>query len=148
MDGNNSPVKMPELNLIPESERGIELDKGMKQVMSLLTAYWREERVTLKASEGGILFVTSPQIKDIIHVNGVAVTFTYQGDNISCSEVMVMSHPDNVLPVWVRPHKIAAANNAWPLEPKDSVGVSITNLNMLHILFGNITDTAIIAYTI
>lgn len=138
---------MPELNLIPETDRGIELDKGMKQVMSLLTAYWREQRVTLQASPSGILFVTQPQINDIIHVNGVAVTFTYQGNDVACSEVMVMSHPDNALTVWVRPHKIATANNAWPLDPKDSVGVGITNLNMLHILFGNETDTAIIAYT-
>ncbi|GAG82161.1 unnamed protein product, partial [marine sediment metagenome] len=50
---NDSPVKMPELNLIPESERGIELDKGMKQVMSLLTAYYRERRVTLQATPSG-----------------------------------------------------------------------------------------------
>ena len=38
---NDSPVKMPELNVIPETDRGIELDKGMKQVMSLLTAFWQ-----------------------------------------------------------------------------------------------------------
>jgi len=147
MDGHDSPVKMPELNVIPETERGIELDKGMKQVLSILTAYWREERVTLKASQGGILFVTSPQIRDIIHVNGIATYFTYQGDNIACSEVMVMSHPENVLRVWVKPHVPALATNAWPLDPKDSVGVGITNLSMLNLLFGNETDTAIIAYT-
>ena len=147
MDGHDSPVKMPELNVIPESERGIELDAGMKQVMSLLTAYWREERVTLRASQGGILFVTSPQIRDIIHVNGVAVTFKYQGDNIACSEVMIMSHPDNLLTVWVKPHAPALATNAWPLEPKEVINISITNLSMLNLLFGNVTDKAIIAYT-
>lgn len=148
MAGNDSPVKMPELNLIPEAERGIKLDEGMKQVMSLLTAYWREKRVTLKASEGGILYVTQPQVSDIIHVTGIATLFTYQGDDVACSEVMVMSHPDNVLSLWVRPHKIAAANNAWPLDPKEVINLGITNLSMLNLLFGNETDIAIIAYTI
>lgn len=147
MAASDSPVKMPELHLTPETDRGVELDKGMKQVMSLLTAYCGEQRVTLRATDRGILFVTTPQIVDIIHVNGVATFFTYQGNNLVCSEVMIMSHPENALTVWVRPHKVAANDNAWPLAPKEVLNVSITNLNMLHILFGNETDTAIIAYT-
>jgi len=147
MAGNDSQVKMPELHLPPETERGIELDAGMKQVMSLLRAYWREQRVALRCSADGILFVTEPQIRDIIHVNGIATLFTYQGDNIACSEVMVMAHPDNLLTAWVRPHKIATVNNAWPLDPTDVKKVGITNLSMLHLLFGNATDIAIIAYT-
>jgi len=144
---NDSPVKMPELNLIPETDRGIELDKGMKQVMSLLTAYCGEQRVALRCSQNGILYVTSPQIKDIIHVKGVAVTFKYQGDNIACSEVLVMGHPDNIATVWVKPHAPALGTNAWPLAKNDVVGLGITNLSMLNLLFGNDTDTAIIAYT-
>jgi len=89
MGVNDSPVKMPELNLIPESERGIELDRGMKQVMALLTAYWREQRVTLRSTPSGALFVTNPQIKDIFTVLAVTAGHVYQGDDIACSEVMV-----------------------------------------------------------
>jgi len=148
MDKYKSPVKMPELNLIPESARGIELDAGMKQVMSLLTAYWRERRVTLQSTPSGMLFAGSSQIGDIFHVPATGNNFEYQGGDIACSEVMVMAHPSNGDSIWVRPHKIATVNNAWPLLKYDVVSYTITNLNMLHILIPVITERAIIAYTI
>ena len=144
---NDSPVKMPELNLIPESERGIELDKGMKQVMALLTAYWREQRVTLRSTPSGALFVTNPQIKDIVHVLADEANYVYQGDDIACSEVMIMGHPSNGDTIWVRPHKIATVNNAWPLLKYDVMSFTITNLSMLHILIDTDTERAIVAYT-
>lgn len=145
---NDSPVKMPELNVIPETDRGIELDKGMKQVMSLLTAYWREQRVTLKASPSGILFTASPQLEDIFHVKADKNNYVYQGDDIACSEVMVMGHPDNTGNVWARTKSVATVNNAWPLAAKEVMGFSVTNLNMLHLLIVADTEKAIIAYTL
>lgn len=148
MGNSDSPVKMPELNLIPETDRGIELDKGMKQVMSLLTAYWREQRVTLRATPSGVLFVASSQIADIFHVPGVGSNDLYQGADIACSEVMVMGHPSNGNTIWARPHKIATVDNAWPLLKKEVVGFTITNLSMLHIMIETATERAIIAYTI
>jgi len=147
MGVNDSPVKMPELNLIPERERGIELDAGMKQVMALLTAYWREQRVTLRSTPSGALFTTTPQIKDIFHVPAGENNYVWHGDNIACSEVMVMGHPSNGDTIWVRPHKIATVNNAWPLLKNDVMSFTITNLNMLHLLIATLTERAIIAYT-
>lgn len=148
MGVNDSPVKMPELNLIPETDRGIELDKGMKQVMSLLTAYWREKRVTLQATPSGMLFAGNPQIGDIFHVPAVGNDYEYQGDNVACSEVMVMGHPANGNTIWVRSHKVATVDNAWPLLKYDVLSFTITNLNLLHILIPVTTERAIIAYTI
>lgn len=142
-----NPLTIPELNLMPEAEGGIELSKDMQQVLALLTGFWRNKRTLLKSSPSGVLFTSSPQIKDIIHVNGVAVSFTYKGDDIECSEVLIMGHPDNVATVWVKPHALALSTNAWPLAKNDVVGLGITNLNMLNLLFANVTDTAIIAYT-
>ena len=147
MGNPDNPVKMPELNLIPESERGIDLDAGMKQVMALLTAYWREQRVTLKATPSGALFVTNPQIKDIFTVLAVTAGHVYHGDDIACSEVMIMGHPSNGDTIWVRPHKIATNANAWPLLKYDVMSFTITNLSMLHILIAADTERAIIAYT-
>ena len=143
----DSPVKMPELNLIPETDRGIELDKGMKQVMSLLTAYWREQRIALQSTPGGSLFVSSPQLSDIIHYPAADNDDLYQGDNIACSEVMVMAHPANGNTIWVRSHKIATVDNAWPLLKYEVMSFTITNLSMLHILIPVITERVIIAYT-
>jgi len=148
MDGHDSPVKMPELNLTPESERGIELDAGMKQVMSLLTAYWLEQRVTLRATPSGVLFVSSSQVGDIIHIPATDTNFLYQGKDLQCSEVMVMGHPSNGNSIWVRTHKIATVDNAWPLLKKEVVSFTITNLSMLHILIPVNTERAIILYTI
>lgn len=148
MGANDSPVKMPELHLIPETDRGIELDAGMKQVMSLLTAYWREKRVTLQGTPSGSLFVSSPQIADIIHYPAAGNNDLYQGANIACSEVMVMGHPSNGDVIWVRSHKVATVDNAWPLLKYDVVSFTITNLSMLHILIPVTTERAIIAYTI
>jgi len=145
---NDSPVKMPELNLMPETERGIELDKGMKQVMSLLTAYWQEQRVTLKCSPSGVLFVTSPQIKDIFHVTGVGANYAYQGSDVQCSEVLIMGHPLNTGNIWVKPNIVATVDNAWPLAKTDVICLSLINLNMLNILIVVDGEKAIVAYTI
>jgi len=148
MAGPNSPVKMPELNVIPESERGIELDAGMKQVMSLLTAYWREQRVTLQASPSGVLFVSSSQIGDIYQVWNAAQNYLYQGPDKVCSEVMVMGHPAMTDCIWVRPYTTATVANAWPVYPKEVVSFTISNLNMLHLRIPVGNDRAIIAYSV
>lgn len=148
MDGPDSPVKMPELNVIPETDRGIELDAGMKQVMSLLTAYWREERVTLRATPSGVLFVASSQVGNIFHVLATGNNHLYQGSNIACSEVMVMGHPSNGDTIWVRTESQADTDNSWPLLKKEVVSFTITNLSLLRIRIVVDTERAIILYTI
>lgn len=147
MGNPDSEVKMPEFNILPEVERGLDVDKGMKQVLAVLTAYWREKRVALRASDNGILFTTSPQIIDIIHVAGSGANDTYQGPDCACSEVMVIGHPSNGDTIWVRTHKTATVDNAWPLLKYHVLNFSITNLNLLHILIETDTERAIIAYT-
>lgn len=141
------PLTIPELDLKPESAGAIELTLDMQQTLALLTGFWRNTRVLLKASPSGILFVTSPQLTDVLHVTATGANFTYQGENIPCSEIMVMGHPDNTGRIWVRPHAVATTSNAWPLAAKDVVGLSITNLNMLHLLIVTNTEKAIIAYS-
>lgn len=141
------PLTIPELDLKPESAGAIELTLDMQQTLALLTGFWRNTRVLLKASPSGILFVTSPQLTDVLHVTATGANFNYQGENIPCSEVMVMGHPDNTGRIWVRPHAVATTSNAWPLAAKDVVGLSITNLNMLHLLIVTNTEKAIIAYS-
>lgn len=148
MGNSDTPVKMPELNLIPETERGIELDAGMKQVLAVLTAYCREERVVLKASPSGVLFTASSPLGDIFHVPASTGNFAYQGKNIACSEVLVMAYPTNASKIWVRTKTIATVDNAWPLDAYDVFSFTITNLNMLHILIVGNGEKAIIAYSI
>ncbi len=143
-----TPMKIPELDLLPEQEGGIQLSKDMQQVLSLLTAFWKNKRVVLKASPSGVLFSSSPPLEDIYHVTGVGANDTYQGENIPCSEVMVMGHPDNTGIIWARSRVIATVNNAWPLAAKEVMGFTITNLNLLHLLLVVAGEKAIIAYTL
>jgi len=141
-------MKCPELDLQPEPKGGVELSENMQQTLALLTAFWRNQRVILKASPTGVLFTCSPQLENIIHVPAVGAEYPYQGDDIKCSEVMVMGHPDNTGNVWVRTKVAAAVDNAWPLAAKEVMGFSITNLNMLHLLVKLADEVVIIAYTL
>jgi len=143
-----NPMKCPELDLQPEPQGGIELSDNMQQTLSLLTAFWRNQRVVLKASPTGVLFNTSPPLEDIFHVLATTGDFPYQGDNIPCSEVMVMGHPDNTGKVSIRTKVAATVDNAWPLAAKEVIGFSVTNLNMLHLLIVTDAEKALIAYTL
>lgn len=148
MAGENSPVKMPEMQLVPEVDRGVELDAGMKQVLALLTAYWGEKRVALASSPSGVLFVSSAQIVDIYQVADTGGNYEYQGPDALCSEVMVMGHPAASGTIWAQVHKLATTTNAWPVAKKEVVSFTITNLNMLHLLIPTANDRAIIAYSV
>jgi len=144
---NDKTVKMPEFNLIPESERGIELDVGMKQVLAVVAAYCDEKRVSLRASPGGVLFVSSSDVGDIFHVTADEGNYLYQGNNVQCSEVMVMGHPDNGDTIWVRTKTQANTTNSWPLLLKEVVSFTIPNLSLLRIRIVANGEKAIVLYT-
>lgn len=143
-----NPMQCPELALTPVPQGGVNLSDDMQQTLALLTAFWRNQRVVLKASPSGVLFTTSPQLEDIIHVTATAGDYAYQGPDRKVSEVMVMGHPDNTGNVWARSKVAATVNNSWPLAAKEVIGFSITNLNMLRLMIKVDTEKAIIAYTL
>lgn len=147
MDVIGKPLRIPELDIKPEPTGGIQISKDMQQVLSTLTGFWRNKRLLLKASPSGILFTCSPQLEDIFHVTGSGANDTYQGDDIPCSEILIMGHPSNASKVWVRKGSEATVNNAWPLDANDVVNLSVINLNMLHLLIVADGEKAIIAYS-
>jgi len=142
-----NPMPCPELDLKPEQTGGLQLTESMQQVLAALTGFWHNKRLLLKASPSGILFVASPQIKDIFHVTVPTNNYVYQGENVECTEVLIMGHPENAGRIWVKPHAVATAGNGWPLDKSDAISLGITNLNMLNLLVITQADTAIIAYT-
>lgn len=143
----HNPLRIPELDIKPEPSGGMRISEDMQQVLSTLTGFWRNKRMLLKSSPSGILFTSSPQLEDMFHVTGAGANYTYQGENIECTEVLVMAHPDNASKVWVRPKQVATVNNAWPLDANDVVGITVTNLSMLHLLIVADGEKAIIAYS-
>lgn len=140
------PLKVPELNLQPEQEGGIELSENMQQVLSLLTAFSKNRRIIVKASPVGALRTTSARIIDIEHFTGVGANDTQQGGDVPCSEAMCMGHPDNTGKVWVRSLATATVNNAWPLGAGESVNISVDNLRDLQMLIVVDTEKLIVAY--
>jgi hypothetical protein len=143
-----TPIAVPELNLQPEQSGGVQLSEDMQQSLALMTAFFLNKRVLLKASPSGMLYVTSPPMQDVLHVTATGTAYTYQGENIPCSEIMVIAHPDNTGRVWVRVNGTATVNNAIPLAAGDAVPVSIFNLNMLNLLIATNGEKAIIAYSL
>ncbi len=142
-----TPMQCPELHLSPDKQGAIQLSENMQQTLALTAAFWHNQRVILKAAPTGILFTTSPPLEDILHVLSDQADYEYQGPNIPCTEVMVMGHPDNAGNVWARSKKVATVDNAWPLAAKESMGFTVTNLNMLHLLIKADAEKAILAYT-
>jgi len=147
MSNINKPMAVPELNLKPPIDGKVRLSEDMQQTLALLTAYCENKRVTLKASESGVLNTTSAKIKDIVHYTGVGANDTQTGKNVSCTEIMVMGHPDNTGKVWVRPDKMATVNNSWALSAGEVVGFTVDNLKQLNMLIVVDGEKLICAYT-
>lgn len=147
----NKPMGFPGLNLQPPITGKVKLSPDMQQTLALLCALGETQRVTLKASETGILLVGEPVIKDIVFVTGaIPGGGSYslaQGPNIPCSSVMIMGHPYNGDKVWVRPYAACDDTHKWPLDAKEVVGFSVDNLNRLYFLFDQDGEHAIITYT-
>jgi len=143
-----NPMAIPELDLKPEQAGGVQLSEDMQQALALLAGYWKNKRVLLKASALGILFVSSPQITDIFHVTATGANYYYQGEDIQCTDVLIMGHPDNTGLIWARPHIQASATNAWPLLKKEVIDFTLSSLSQLQLLIVTNADKAIIAYTI
>ena len=141
-----TPLKLPELNLQPEPEGGIELSEDMQQVLSLLTGFSKNRRIVLQSSPVGALRVTSARLIDVKHFTADQDDYTTQGDDVPCSEVMCMGHPSNTGKVWVRTLAEATTSNSWPLGPGESMNMSVDNFRDLQMLIALDTEKLIVAY--
>lgn len=148
MNTIGTPMAIPELDLRPEPLGGIQLSEDMQQALSLLAGFWKNRRVLLKSSMAGILFVAEPQITDVIHITASSGDYLYHGDDIECTEVMIMGHPDNAGLVWAKPHLQADTDCSWPLAKKEVVKFTLSSLSQLHLRIVTNGDIAIIAYTL
>lgn len=143
----NKPMDIPELNLQPPITGKVRLSEDMQQTLALLCAYANNKRVTLTATESGVLLTAEPNIKDIVIIHTHATTGKATGDNITCSQVMIMGHPDNNGNAWVRPYSPCHELHKWPLGVKEVVSFSVDNLNQLHFQCDVGGEKVIVAYT-
>ena len=135
------------LGLKPPIDKAVRLSEDMQQTLATIVAYGIDERKVLRASESGVLNVTSARIKDIEHYTGSGANDTQSGKDIECTECMVMGHPDNGSKIWVRPGVTATVNNAWPFDANDVVNITLDNLKQLQILFVGDGEKAIVGYS-
>lgn len=143
----NKPMDVPELNLQPPVTGKVKLSEDMQQTLALLSTYVNNKRVTLKASESGVLNTTSRQIKDIVVFLATSQTKEFQGDNIPCTEIVAIAGLSNGDRAWIRPYKVADSTNAWPLDKGEVFGFTINNLNQLHVTIQTADDIVVVAYT-
>jgi hypothetical protein len=148
MDDMQKTMQAPELGLHQKVERLIRVQEEVQQSLATLLGYAGNQRVLLKASPSGILYAASPRLSDVVHYTAGAPSTAKQGDDLPCTEVLCMAHPDNTGRIWVRTMKTAAANNAFPLDKTDVIGFSVENLNQLHALIVANGDTLIVGYSL
>lgn len=142
------PMGIDELGLKPAITGKLVLSEDVQQTLSQDVAFAVSGRKLVKCSESGIKYHASPRIKDIVHFTGVGANDTQQGENIPCTECLVMAHPDNTGLIWVRPYKTASAANAWPLSANDAVSLTVDNMNQLNMLIVVASEQLIVAYSI
>lgn len=132
----------------PDLPSQIPVSDEVRQAIALIMGYANSERVPLRASPNGILYTASPRLTDVFHWTAAAPNAAKQGDNIVCTEVVCMAHPDNASKVWVRTKTDAATNNAFPLDAGDIVGFSVENLSELRALIVGNGESLIVGYSL
>jgi hypothetical protein len=90
--------------------------------------------------------VVGAKIQDIEHYTGSGADDTKQGNDVACSEIMCMGHPDNTGKVWVRTNITATTDNAWPLDAGEVINFDVANLNELRMLIVADGESLIVAY--
>lgn len=143
----NKSMDVAELNIQPPISGKTRLSDDMQQTLAFLVAMGADKRRPLRCSESGVLNVSSGRIKDIKHYTGSGANDTIQGDEATCTEVVVIAHPDNTDKIWARPNKTATVDNAVPLDAKESTGFTLDNLSQLHLLIVGDGEKAIVLYT-
>jgi len=141
------PMRFRHTLIRPDYVDKVRVSDDMQQTLALLCGFDGEGRRLLNIAQSGVLNVCQPRIQDIIHEQAAASPVNMTGDDIACTEVMLMGHPLNTGIVWVRADKVATVNNSWPLYAKDVTTYTIDNLKQLNFLMSVGSEKLIIAYS-
>lgn len=141
-----TPLKIPQLNLPDGEGRALELSDDIQQVLSLLTGFSKNQRIILESSPVGALRTTSSRLIDVVHYTATSDNFVKEGDDVKCSEVLCMGHPNNSGLVWVKPFSTPTTTTGWPIGASQILQISVDNLRDLHMLIASDTETLIVAY--
>ena len=142
------PMGSERLGIRPPLASQIPVAEQVVQTLAQLLGHHQGNRIVLQASPSGILYVASPYLADVVHFTGVGANDTQQGNNVACTEVVCIGHPDNTGKVWVRTKQVATVNNAIPLDAGDIVGFSVENMSDLQMLIVVAGEKLIVGYSL
>jgi len=140
------PIPFDQLNAKPPLTARPRVSDDIQQVLALLSGFDGQQRKLVGVSQSGTLYVTSPPVKGVVNFPAVGASYDWQGDNIECSEVLVMNDPANTGKVWVNKDAAAAPDVGQPLDSGDWLRWTIKNLKELHIHIVTDTEKVILVY--
>jgi hypothetical protein len=131
-------------NIVPQ----VPLTISVQQAVALMMGYAYGQAVVLRSSPSGVLYVAEPRIVDVFHWTAAGANAPFQGEDIACTQVLCIGHPDNAGMVWVAARRAAATTDSIPLAKNVTFTFSVENLNELHALIVTATEKLIVAYSL
>ena len=141
------PLTFDDLPVKPSLSGRPKLSDDIQQTAALLVGWDKQTRRLIFVNPQGVLHTASSPVKGIINQQSTGVGSTKQFSNITTTEIMVRSKPNNGGRIWVNIGIAAADNVGYPLDGGEWVSLSINNLINLHLFFAAADDYAIVVYT-
>lgn len=109
--------------------------------------YDGQSRRPLRCSLSGSLDIRSSPVQTIVVLTADSAGWSWAGDNIETSEVLVRNRTGQAGVVYVAVDADAAAANSFVLSPGESIQIAVNNLSRLHLLISSDTEKADLIYT-
>jgi len=97
--------------------------------------------------DGSVTVVDNGIAQPCIIITNVAADANTVGANHACKRVLIRAHTINTGLVWVDFNNAAVALACYPLAAGDSVGVPLTNTNLVNCLFKVANEKVTVVYT-
>lgn len=123
------------------------ISEDIQQSMSSIVGWDGLTRRLLKCSPSGILYTSPPSVRGILNITADQDNYTYQGEGIDTSEILVSAHPLNAGDVWVNVGVAASVDNGYYLDASDWISLGISNLKSLNLFVTDNTDKVIVIYS-
>lgn len=141
------PLTFDDLPIKPPLVGRPKISEDLQQTVALLVGWDKSTRRLVSVSPTGVLHIAQSPVKGITNVLADQAAYNWNGGDISTSEVLVKSNPNNLGLIWVNVGAVAAANAGHPLDIGEHVVLSVNNLHSLHIHIVSDTDRASVIYT-
>lgn len=141
------PLTFEDLPTRPPLVGRPKISDDIQQTAALLVGWDKSTRRLVYVNPSGVLHTAEPPVKAVINITAPSTGYTWYGDDIKTSEVIVKAHIQNGNRVWVNVGDVAASNVGFPLDAGEWLKIAVNNLAVLHLFFDAETEKAIILYT-